>query len=152
MQKLSQINHPAIKSRLSRKAGRKNLRHIYLRNLFQKQPRQDNRVLSAQEKQARRIVDFIKRHAPTSVICASILGCLTGTAFAVNVAELVAPISDLRESIFGGWMWVPKIGAAVGGCVLAVYNQSIMPFATGAGVCLGIHFYDLYLKADGALI
>ena len=35
---------------------------------------------------------------------------------------------------------------------MAVYNQSIMPLATGAGVGLGIHFYELYINADAALI
>ena len=152
MQHPTKINRQPIKGRLSRKGGGKNLAHAYLRRPLQKQLPYVRKFLSAEEKQAKRIVDIIKQSAPTITVCTGILWCLTGTAFAVNVAELVAPIADLRESIFGGWMWVPKIGAAVGGCVLAVYNQSIMPFATGAGVCLGIHFYDLYLKADGALI
>lgn len=89
----------------------------------------------------------------TLVMASVLIGCvLISPAFGVAVEDLKAPIKDLKETIFGGWMWVPKIGAAVGGCLLAVYNQSIMPLATGAGVGLGIHFYDLYIKADGALI
>ena len=98
------------------------------------------------------MVAFIKQNAPTIVVCTSVLWCLGSIAFGVDVDALKEPVKDLKETIFGGWMWVPKIGAAVGGCLLAVYNQSIMPLATGAGVGLGIHFYDLYLKAEGALI
>jgi hypothetical protein len=152
MQQPIKMTHQATKSRLFRKRRRKNLAHAYLGYSFQKHPPYGKKTLSAQEKQARRIVSLIKQNAPTIAVCAGILWCLAGTAFAVTVPDLAVPIADLRDSIFGGWMWVPKIGAAVGGCVLAVYNQSIMPFATGAGVCLGIHFYDVYLKADGALI
>lgn len=96
---------------------------------------------------------FIKQNGPYLIIASLLLGCVfMASTFGVEVEDLKAPIKDLKETIFGGWMWVPKIGAAVGGCLLAVYNQSIMPLATGAGVGLGIHFYDLYIKADGALI
>lgn len=96
---------------------------------------------------------FIKRKWSSLIMMGLLLGSVfIAPTFGVAVEDLKAPIKDLKETIFGGWMWVPKIGAAVGGCLLAVYNQSIMPLATGAGVGLGIHFYDLYIKADGALI
>lgn len=96
---------------------------------------------------------LIKRKGSSLMTIGLLLGCVfIAPTFGVAVEDLKAPIKDLKETIFGGWMWVPKIGAAVGGCLLAVYNQSIMPLATGAGVGLGIHFYDLYIKADGALI
>ena len=101
----------------------------------------------------RRLESFVKYNAPTLVIASILITCvLMSPTFGVAVEDLKAPVKDLKDTIFGGWMWVPKIGAAVGGCLLAVYNQSIMPLATGAGVGLGIHFYDLYIKADGALI
>ena len=96
---------------------------------------------------------FAKYNAYTLVMASILIACvLMSPTFGVAVEDLKAPVKDLKDTIFGGWMWVPKIGAAVGGCLLAVYNQSIMPLATGAGVGLGIHFYDLYIKADGALI
>lgn len=164
MKQSTKMNRHTIRARLSRKGGRKNLRHIYHRSMFAdkrqtygheaylKPLSRERQALSPQEERAKRIVAFIKKNVPTVVVCGSILWCLAEPAFAIKVPELVEPVSDLKETIFGGWMWVPKIGAAVGGCLLAVYNQSIMPLATGAGVGLGIHFYDLYLKADGALI
>jgi len=96
---------------------------------------------------------LIKRNGSSLIMASLLLGCVfVAPTFGVAVEDLRAPIQDLKNTIFGGWMWIPKIGAAVGGCLLAVYNQSIMPLATGAGVGLGIHFYDLYINADGALI
>jgi len=96
---------------------------------------------------------FAKGSGGFLIITSLLLGCVfIAPTFGVTVEGLKEPVKDLKDTIFGGWMWVPKIGAAVGGCLLAVYNQSIMPLATGAGVGLGIHFYDLYIKADGALI
>lgn len=97
--------------------------------------------------------NFVKRNGTTLIKVWILVGCVLITpSFGVAVEDLKAPIKDLKDTIFGGWMWVPKIGAAVGGCLMAVYNQSIMPLATGAGIGLGIHFYDLYIKAEGALI
>jgi|GEM_PF-1410120 len=97
---------------------------------------------------------LIKFNDSLPLIVASILivCVLTNPVLGVGIEELKAPIKDLKDTIFKGWMWVPKIGAAVGGCLMAVYNQSVMPLATGAGIGLGIHFYDMYIKADGALI
>lgn len=110
-------------------------------------------VTSQQRSRTNQFRQFIKRNGPSLIIASLLLGgVFIAPTFGVAVEDLKAPIKDLKETIFGGWMWVPKIGAAVGGCLLAVYNQSIMPLATGAGVGLGIHFYDLYIKADGALI
>lgn len=88
-----------------------------------------------------------------SLVVSLLIGCVfMAPTFGVAVEDLKAPIADLKNTLFGGWMWIPKIGAAVGGCVLAVYNQSILPLATGAAIGLGIHFYDLYIDASGALI
>lgn len=101
----------------------------------------------------RRLGYFVKYNAATLVMASILIACvLMSPTFGVAVEDLKAPVKDLKDTIFGGWMWVPKIGAAVGGCLLAVYNQSIMPLATGAGVGLGIHFYELYINADAALI
>ena len=103
-------------------------------------------------KHMQRLKYFVRHNVPTVVASVLIVCILISPTFGVAVEDLKAPIKDLKDTIFGGWMWVPKIGAAVGGCLLAVYNQSIMPLATGAAVGLGIHFYDLYIKAEGALI
>ena len=101
----------------------------------------------------RRLGYFVNYNASTLVIASILIACVfISPTFGVAVEDLKAPVKDLKDTIFGGWMWVPKIGAAVGGCLLAVYNQSIMPLATGAGVGLGIHFYELYINADAALI
>jgi len=101
----------------------------------------------------RQLENFVKHNVPTLMMASVLIACvLMSPTLGVAVEDLKAPVKDLKDTIFGGWMWVPKIGAAVGGCLLAVYNQSIMPLATGAGVGLGIHFYELYINADAALI
>jgi hypothetical protein len=103
--------------------------------------------------QLRWIQDFIKQNSLSILSMSLLVGCVfMAPTFGVAVEDLKAPITDLKNTLFGGWMWIPKIGAAVGGCVLAVYNQSILPLATGAAIGLGIHFYDLYIDASGALI
>lgn len=133
-------------------------RNLFQRNPFHKQTCQKHACLKhrAQQQPRRqlwRLKIFAKHNALFLLITILLVNCLLiDQALGVTVEALKAPIKNLKETIFGGWMWVPKIGAAVGGCLMAVYNQSIVPLATGAGVGLGIHFYDLYIKADGALI
>jgi hypothetical protein len=101
----------------------------------------------------RRFYDFIKQNSLSLITISLLVGCVfMSPTFGVTVEDLKAPVKDLKDTIFGGWMWIPKIGAAVGGCLLAVYNNSIVPLATGAGIGLGIHFYELYIDADAALI
>lgn len=100
-----------------------------------------------------RVGHLLKVNAPTLIVAGVLILCvMTAPTFGVKVDTLKAPIADLKDTIFGGWIWVPKIAAAVGGIVLSVYNQSILPLATGAGIGLGIHFYDSYIDASGALI
>ena len=100
-----------------------------------------------------RVGQILKQNAPTLIVAGALILCvLCAPTFAVKVDTLKAPITDLKDTIFGGWIWIPKIAAAVGGIVLSVYNQSILPLATGAGIGLGIHFYDSYIDASGALI
>jgi hypothetical protein len=115
--------------------------------------KEENIMNTKQKISANRFQGFVRCNGATFIMVGLLMGvvCIAPT-FGVAVEDLKAPIKDLKDTIFGGWMWVPKIGAAVGGCLLAVYNQSIMPLATGAGIGLGIHFYDLYIKAEGALI
>lgn len=111
------------------------------------------KISNPQERRDRSFKSTLKCNYPTLVIASLLLGFIfIAPTFGVAVEDLRVPIQNLKQTIFGGWMWVPKIGAAVGGCLLAVYNQSIMPLATGAGIGLGIHFYELYINADGALI
>ena len=64
------------------------------------------------------------------------------------------PIKDLKTSVFGGWMLVVKIAACAAGALFSVFKQGFGPLGIGAGVALGIHFFDTYLGdgADGALI
>ena len=96
---------------------------------------------------------LLRENAPTLIVVGVLIACvMTAPTFGVKVETLKAPITDLKDTIFGGWIWIPKIAAAVGGIVLSVYNQSILPLATGAGIGLGIHFYDSYIDASGALI
>ena len=105
--------------------------------------------------QGRRIGHFLKQNAPALIVVSILIVCvMTAPTFGVTVEALKAPIKTLRDDIFGGWMWVAKIGAAVGGCVMAVYQRDIVPLATGAAVGLGIHFYDGYFgdPTAGALI
>jgi hypothetical protein len=98
---------------------------------------------------------LLKRNAPTLIVTSVLIICvMTAPTFGVTVDSLKVPIKDLKDTIFGGWMWIAKIGAAVGGCVMAVYQRDIVPLATGAAVGLGIHFYDGYFgdTTAGALI
>ena len=109
----------------------------------------------AQSAQGSQIGHFLKQNAPALIVVSILIVCvMTAPTFGVSVEALKAPIKTLRDDIFGGWMWVAKIGAAVGGCVMAVYQRDIVPLATGAAVGLGIHFYDGYFgdPTAGALI
>ena len=104
---------------------------------------------------SQQIKNLIKQNTPALIVVSILIVCvMTAPTFGVTVAELKAPVKALRDDIFGGWMWVAKIGAAVGGCVMAVYQRDIVPLATGAAVGLGIHFYDGYFgdPTAGALI
>ena len=101
----------------------------------------------------KRVSYVLKQNAPALMVASALIICvMAAPTFGVSVDTLKAPIKDLKDTIFGGWIWIPKIAAAVGGIVLSVYNQSILPLATGAGIGLGIHFYDSYIDASGALI
>ena len=105
--------------------------------------------------QGSQVGDFLKQNAPALIVVSILIVCvMTAPTFGVSVEALKAPVKTLRDDIFGGWMWVAKIGAAVGGCVMAVYQRDIVPMATGAAVGLGIHFYDGYFgdPTAGALI
>jgi hypothetical protein len=136
---------------LANKVGQAKKQHQ--RYLCQGQACQKHVARNQQGMRVKRFKRFARQNGPTLVKAWILMGCvLASPALGVEIVELKVPIADLKDTIFKGWMWVPKIGAAVGGCLMAVYNQSIMPLATGAGVGLGIHFYDLYIKADGALI
>ena len=98
---------------------------------------------------------FVNRNASTLIKAWILIGIIfIGPTFGVTVQALQAPIGDLKDTLFNGWMWIAKIGAAVGGCVMAVYQRDIVPLATGAAVGLGIHFYDSYFgnMAQAALI
>jgi len=98
---------------------------------------------------------LLQQNVPLLVLSVALIVCITAApTFGVTVEDLRAPIKDLKDTIFGGWMWIAKIGAAVGGCVMAVYQRDIIPLATGAAVGLGIHFYDGYFgdASAGALI
>jgi hypothetical protein len=98
---------------------------------------------------------LLEHNTPVLIVASFFIACvMVAPAFGVNVQSLKAPIQDLKATLFGGWMWIAKIGAAVGGCVMAVYQRDIVPLATGAAIGLGIHFYDGYFGdvAAGALI
>lgn len=104
---------------------------------------------------ARRLGTLLRQNIPLLVVAAVLItSVMAAPTFGVTVQALQQPITDLKNTIFGGWMWIAKIGAAVGGCVMAVYQRDIIPMATGAAVGLGIHFYDGYFgnPAAGALI
>jgi hypothetical protein len=104
---------------------------------------------------ARQTKKLLEHNTPVLIVASVFIACvMVAPAFGVNVQSLKAPIQDLKATLFGGWMWIAKIGAAVGGCVMAVYQRDIVPLATGAAIGLGIHFYDGYFGdvAAGALI
>jgi hypothetical protein len=75
------------------------------------------------------------------------------TASAITVENLKAPIVALKQEVFGGWMFVAKIGAFVMGVVLAIAQMSGMPFGIGCGISCAIHFMDSYIgDGSGAVI
>lgn len=145
------INQPMRKDIFVGSVDQTNL--LKIQRIINDQPTTQSHDRTLPKKPIRRFQKFAHQNALPLITVSLLMGVvLMGPTFGVAVEDLRAPIQDLKNTIFGGWMWVPKIGAAVGGCLLAVYNQSIMPLATGAGIGLGIHFYDLYINADGALI
>ena len=75
-------------------------------------------------------------------------------SFAVTVNALKAPMTTLKEQIFGGWMVGVQIGAVFAGIVMSVFRSSLVPMFMGGGITLGIQLYDTYLGdvAQGALI
>lgn len=79
---------------------------------------------------------------------------LVDSSCAVTVGELQAPIIELKNEIFGGWMQVVKICAATSGIIMSAFRGSLTPFGIGACLSAGIHLYDSYLGtgAAGALI
>jgi hypothetical protein len=83
-----------------------------------------------------------------------LMSLLSDPAFAVTVDQLRAPITGLKQAIFGGWMMAVKICAAAAGIIMSAFKGSLAPFGIGAGLSMGIHLYDQYLGtgADGALI
>lgn len=113
------------------------------------QPTQGSQIRRSQT------IYLLKQNAPALIVLSLLIVCVVSApTFGVTVTALKEPVKALRNDIFGGWMWVAKIGAAVGGCVMAVYQRDVVPLATGAAVGLGIHFYDAYFKdpTDAALI
>lgn len=82
------------------------------------------------------------------------LSILADPSWAVTVASLQNPIQELKIELFGGWMMAIKIIAAAIGIVISVFRTSLLPFGIGAGLSVGIHFFDRWLGtgAAGALI
>jgi len=68
--------------------------------------------------------------------------------FAVEVAELRAPMQGLKKEIWS-YMYPIKLAAVAIGAVLSVTQQSLMPFGVGAAIGGGIQFFDTVL-GDGS--
>ncbi len=84
------------------------------------------------------------------------LGCflIVEPSFGVTVEALKAPMTGLKEQIFGGWMMAVQIGAVFAGIVMSAFRGSLAPMFMGGGLMLGIQLYNAYLGdvAAGALI
>ena len=84
------------------------------------------------------------------------LGCslMIEPSFGVTVEALKAPMTGLKEQIFGGWMMAVQIGAVFAGIVMSAFRGSLAPMFMGGGLMLGIQLYNAYLGdvAAGALI
>lgn len=64
------------------------------------------------------------------------------------VGDMKAAVEDLQKEIFGsGWITVGKIAAAAVGGVMAIARSSAVPFAMGAGVAGGLHFFQKHTEA-----
>ena len=62
-------------------------------------------------------------------------------------------VVNLQKEIFGsGWITVGKIAAAAVGAVMAIARSSAVPFAMGAGVAGGLHFFQIHTKAAATCV
>jgi hypothetical protein len=74
-------------------------------------------------------------------ICAAVAG------------DMKTAVEALQKEIFGsGWITVGKIAAAAVGAVMAVARSSAVPFAMGAGVAGGLHFFQIHTKAAATCV
>ena len=72
---------------------------------------------------------------------------LIDVASAGVVGDMKAAVEDLQKEIFGsGWITVGKIAAAAVGGVMAIARSSAVPFAMGAGVAGGLHFFQKHTE------
>ena len=82
---------------------------------------------------------------------AFLLGCVSlmiEPASGSVEANMKEAVVKLQGDIFGsGWVIVGKIAAAAVGAVMAIARSSAVPFAMGAGVAGGLHFFQKYTEA-----
>lgn len=67
---------------------------------------------------------------------------------AIEVADLRAPMQDLKKTVWS-YMYPIKLAAVAVGAVWSVTQQSLMPFGVGAAIGGGIQFFDSVL-GDGS--
>lgn len=67
---------------------------------------------------------------------------------AVELAELRAPMQDLKKTVWSH-LFIVKLAAVALGSVLSVTGQSLMPLAIGVAIGGGIQFFDTVL-GDGS--
>ena len=78
---------------------------------------------------------------------------LVDTGHAAVTDTLKDAVVKLQEEVFGsGWITVGKIAAAAVGGVMAIARSSAVPFAMGAAVAGGLHFFQLHTKAAASCL
>ncbi len=67
---------------------------------------------------------------------------------AIESESLRAPLQGVKKEIFS-YMFVIKIAAVVVGAAFSIMKQVLSPLGIGAGVFIGIQFFD-HLIGDGS--
>ena len=81
-------------------------------------------------------------------------GCfLIEPSVAALTGDMSKAVQELQQSIFGpAWVTVGKIAAAGVGAVMSIARSSGMPFALGAGVAGGLHFFQKHTETAAACL
>jgi hypothetical protein len=92
------------------------------------------------------------RFTQAILVGASIYLMIDPIAAAV-VGDMKDAVEDLQKDIFGsGWITVGEIAAAAVGAVMSIARSSGMPFAMGAGVAGGLHFFKRHTESAAACL
>lgn len=79
-----------------------------------------------------------------SALCLALSDPLLG----VPVADLKAPLKAMKDEVWS-YMYIVKVAASVVGGCFSVMQQSVVPLGVGAGISVGLHFFEKVI-GDGS--